>query len=36
LNEEKFQGQPFAQVIEAERKTYWINNFIKAEAQANY
>lgn len=36
LTEEKFLGQPFVQVIEAERKTYWVNDFIKAEVQADY
>jgi hypothetical protein len=36
LTEEKFLGQPFVQVIEAERKTYWVNDFIKAEISADY
>ena len=36
LTDEKFQGQTFVQVIEADRKTYWVNAFIKAEVNADY
>ena len=36
LTEEKFQGQTFVQMIDGDRRTYWVNDFIKAEVRADY
>jgi hypothetical protein len=36
LTEEKFRGEFFVQRIDGERKTYWVNDFIKTEVRADY
>ena len=36
LTQERFQGQPFVQMIDGDRRTYWVNDFIKAEVRADY
>lgn len=36
LIEERFGGEHFVQKIDGDRRTYWVNDFIKAEVRADY